>query len=79
MKTVMQQHLEWLKSRIVVTEQMEQELLEQEKEQILCAFYEGLNFPKDKAILYTFNKSLIAENYYNENYWIEVKNEIGKL
>jgi hypothetical protein len=35
MKTAMQQHLEWLKSRIVVTEQMEQELLEQEKEQII--------------------------------------------
>ncbi len=66
MKTQMQKHLEWLKSRIVVTPQMEQELLEQEKEQILCAFSEGLNFPKDKAILYTFNKSLIAENYYNE-------------
>ena len=64
MKTAMQQHLEWLKARIVVTPQMEKELLEMEKEQIIYAFCAGLNFPKDKAILYTFNKSLIAENYY---------------
>jgi hypothetical protein len=35
MKTVMQQHLEWLKARIIVTEQMEQELLEQERQQII--------------------------------------------
>ena len=31
MKTAMQQHLEWLKARMVVTPQMEKELLEMEK------------------------------------------------
>ena len=57
MKTAMQQHLEWLKSRIVVTEQMEQELLEQEKEQII----------KARTDIYTTG-NLSAEQYYNQTF-----------
>jgi hypothetical protein len=41
MKTAMQQHLEWLKARMVVTEQMEQELLDQEMSQLLDAWEDG--------------------------------------
>ena len=42
MKTAMQQHLEWLKARMVVTEQMEQELLDQEMSQLLDAYKQGI-------------------------------------
>jgi hypothetical protein len=57
MKTAMQQHLEWLKARMVVTEQMEQELLEQEKEQII----------KARTDIYTTG-NLSAEQYYNQTF-----------
>lgn len=53
----MQQHLEWLKARMVVTEQMEQELLEQEKEQII----------KARTDIYTTG-NLSAEQYYNQTF-----------
>jgi hypothetical protein len=69
-KTAMQQHLEWLKARIVVTEQMEQELLELEKEQIVNAYWQGT---KDWSIDYfstsTLNK--VSEKYYNETFKID--------
>ncbi len=39
----MQQHLEWLKARMVVTEQMEQELLELEKTQLCKMYVQGRN------------------------------------
>lgn len=42
MKTAMQQHLEWLKARMVVTPQMEDILLHEEKLQILNAHDAGL-------------------------------------
>ena len=42
MKTAMQQHLEWLKARMVVTEQMEQELLDHEEQHIVEAYNAGL-------------------------------------
>ena len=35
MKTVMENHLEWLKVRIVVTPEMEEMLLHEEKQQII--------------------------------------------
>ena len=57
MKTAMQQHLQWLKARMVVTEQMEQELLEQEKEQII----------KARTDIYTTG-NLSAEQYYNQTF-----------
>ncbi len=53
----MQKHLEWLKARIVVTEQMEKELLEEEKQQIMDAFDEGKYLSSGK----NFN----GETYYN--------------
>ncbi len=42
MKTAMQQHLEWLKARMVVTPQMEQELLDREMSQLMNAYDTGL-------------------------------------
>ena len=57
MKTAMQQHLEWLKARMVVTPQMEKELLEMEKEQIIKA---------RQDIYVTGNLS--AEQYYNQTF-----------
>lgn len=42
MKTAMQQHLEWLKGRMVVTPQMEDILLHEEKLQILNGYDAGL-------------------------------------
>ena len=54
----MQQHLEWLKVRIVVTEAMEQELLSQEKKAITDAY-------KADSRINTEEK---AENYYNKTY-----------
>jgi DNA replicative helicase MCM subunit Mcm2 (Cdc46/Mcm family) len=59
MKTPMQQHLEWLKVRIVVTEAMEQELLSQEKKAITDAY------KADSRIINTEEK---AENYFNKTY-----------
>lgn len=41
MKTAMQKHLEWLKNRMVVTPQMEDILLHEEKLQILNAYDAG--------------------------------------
>ena len=35
MSTIMQEHLAWLKSRMFISPQMENELLEQEKQQII--------------------------------------------
>ncbi len=61
MKTAMQQHLEWLKARMVVTEQMEQELLELEKRQIVNAHgiqMKGVNN----------HKCITGEQYYNETF-----------
>jgi hypothetical protein len=57
MKTAMQQHLEWLKARMVVTEQMEQELLEQEKQQII----------KTRQDIYVTG-DLNNEQYYNQTF-----------
>ena len=50
MKTPMQEHLEWLKPRMVVTEQMEKELLEKERQMVIEAFHQGLVQPEDSQI-----------------------------
>ena len=60
MKTAMQKHLEWLKTRIVVTGQMEHELLEQEKQQIIDAYIDRI---KD-----TYQNITEAEQYYNQTF-----------
>jgi hypothetical protein len=57
--TAMQKHLEWLKGRMVVSPQMEKQLLEEEKQQIVDAF--------DGFPLSTRN-SQNGEEYYNETY-----------
>lgn len=41
--TAMQKHLKWLKSRMVITPQMEQELIEQEKMQLCKMYVQGRN------------------------------------
>jgi hypothetical protein len=67
METTMKNHLEWLKGRMVVTEQMEEELLEQEKRQIIDSYSQGLNdwITTDMSIK-TINK--VSEQYYNETF-----------
>ena len=60
MKTAMQQHLEWLKARMTVTPQMEQALLEQEKQQIINAYIDRI---KD-----TYQNRTEAEQYYNQTF-----------
>lgn len=59
MKTPMQQHLEWLKSRVYISPQMEKELLSQEKKAITDAY------KADSRIINTEEK---AENYFNKTY-----------
>jgi len=67
MKTAMQQHLEWLKARMVVTEQMEQELLDQEMSQLLDAYKQGIeDWNVGDLSGNTKNKS--AARYYNETF-----------
>lgn len=58
MKTPMQEHLEWLKARMVVTDEMEKELLEKEKKAITDAYM------ADSRI----NTEQKAENYYTKTY-----------
>lgn len=57
MQTVMKKHLEWLKNRIIVTPQMEKELLEMEKQQIIKAI-------QDRYV----TGNLSAEQYYNNTF-----------
>jgi len=61
MKTAMQQHLEWLKARMTVTPQMEQELLDQEKMQLCKMYIQGR---KDNHLDYYPIKH--ANETYNE-------------
>ena len=56
MKTAMQKHLEWLKARMVVTPQMEDILLLEEKLQILNAYDAGL-MEQEHSV-----------DYYNQTY-----------
>ena len=52
-KTVMQSHLEWLKRRCLITPQVEAELLEAEKQQIMDAYNDG------------YGRFESGEQYYN--------------
>ena len=58
----MQEHIEWLKSRMEVTDQIEKELLKKEKEQIIDAYIISRrlssNFLNDKS----------ADAYYRDTY-----------
>ncbi len=58
----MQEHIEWLKSRMEVTDQLEKELLKKEKEQIIDAYIISRrlssNFLNDKS----------ADDYYKDTY-----------
>jgi hypothetical protein len=62
MKTVMQQHLEWLKRRMIITTKMEKKLLKMEMEQITDAYISSM---KNERNLLNIKS---AENYYNETY-----------
>jgi hypothetical protein len=62
MRTTMQDHIEWLKARMVVSKQMEKSLLEKEKQQIIDAYITSMRNERDLLTI----KS--AEDYYNETY-----------
>jgi hypothetical protein len=62
MRTIMQDHIEWLKARMVVSKQMEKSLLEKEKQQIIDAYITSMRNERDLLTI----KS--AEDYYNETY-----------
>lgn len=71
MKTAMQEHLEWLKARMTVTPQMEEELLTKEKQQIIDAYEEG----KEMEYQYHINCDPVhyenvktSEKYYNQTF-----------
>lgn len=60
----MQKHLEWLKGRMVVSPQMESQLLEEEKEQIIIAYLNGYDsdcMSHESTIVY-------ANDYYNKKF-----------
>ena len=53
MKTVMQEHLEWLKGRMYVSPQIENELLEREKQQVIEALMQvDCDLKRSSAIKY---------------------------
>ncbi len=58
----MQQHLEWLKDRMIITTKMEKKLLKMEMEQITDAYISSM---KNERNLLNIKS---AENYYNETY-----------
>jgi len=62
MRTAMQDHIEWLKARMVVSKQMEKELLKKEKQQIIDAYITSM---RNERNLLTIKS---AENYYNDTY-----------
>ena len=62
MRTTMQDHIEWLKDRMVVSKQREKSLLEKEKQQIIDAYITSMRNERDLLTI----KS--AEDYYNETY-----------
>lgn len=62
MKTTMQDHIEWLKARLVVSKQMEKSLLEKEKQQIIDAYITSMRNERDLLTI------MSAEDYYNKTY-----------
>ena len=62
MRTTMQDHIEWLKARVVVSKQMEKSLLEKEKQQIIDAYITSMRNERDLLTI------MSAEDYYKETY-----------
>lgn len=62
MRTTMQDHIEWLKARMVVSKQMEKSLLEKEKQQIIDAYITSMRNERDLLTI------MSAEDYYNKTY-----------
>jgi hypothetical protein len=61
-QTAMQKHLEWLKGRMIVSPQMEKQLLEEEKKQIIDAYETAMETD-------IYNEPLkVGKQYYNETY-----------
>lgn len=61
-KTAMQKHLEWLKGRMVITPQMESQLLEEEKQQIIDAYETAMETD-------IYNEPLkVGKEYYNQTF-----------
>ena len=57
-KTIMQEHLEWLKPRTFITPQIEKILIEQEKQQMLKCW-------NTLMVATALNKPIFFEDYYN--------------
>jgi len=66
MGTAMQRHLEWLKTRIVVTEEMEHNLLEFEKQQIMDAYAAGVE--EEYRCQLIDDEIKTSEQYYEETF-----------
>lgn len=62
MRTTMQDHIEWLKAKMVVSKQMEKSLLEKEKQQIIDAYITSMRNERDLLTI------MSAEDYYNKTY-----------
>ncbi|MFY8248112.1 MAG: hypothetical protein ACOVJ5_00230 [Gloeomargaritales cyanobacterium] len=62
MRTTMQNHIEWLKDRMVVSKQMEKSLLDKEKQQIIDAYITSMRNERDLLTI------MSAEDYYKETY-----------
>ena len=62
MRTTMQDHIEWLKARMVVSKQMEKSLLEKEKQQIIDAYITSMRNERDLLTI------MSAQDYYKETY-----------
>jgi len=62
MRTTIQDHIEWLKARMVVSKQMEKSLLEKEKQQIIDAYITSMRNERDLLTI------MSAEDYYKETY-----------
>jgi hypothetical protein len=61
-QTAMQKHIEWLKGRMIVSPQMEKQLLEEEKQQIIDAYETAMETD-------IYNEPLkVGKQYYNQTY-----------
>jgi len=70
--TPMMEHLEWLKARMVVTKQMEKELLEKERQMVvdaaLFAYRDSHIVPGKISQIDLKEMGKDAEQYYNETF-----------
>jgi len=61
-RTAMQKHLEWLKGRMIVSPEMEKQLLEEEEQQIIDAYETAMETD-------IYNEPLkVGKQYYNETF-----------